>query len=581
MDFLATLYIPAVVFFIIPALFAVYFFYMFRKDEDKRKLIVTVSFVFLAFSTVVTVIPLRSSFYFFGNLYAWSSLPIIMAVLIILFSDIIQIKTFEKPYKLFLISFIVTLLIVFSPINLEIAGTLITDVLGIFALIISSYLFIRKRQVGTILILFSLSSFLAYGLGMENDMGWAFVLLCYIFGFLFIGLAFTFAATDNRSSYSSVFRVTEQLDEAKQRLQELELEYRTIFESTSDSIFVISAETGLIVDCNLEATKLIEREKKDVVGKDQKFLFIGKKSGGDLAPVFVEQAQETSLNEMQIITVRGEVKDVAIKWGTFEHGGKKLLVGVFRDITEQKRTTADLTFALESLSINLNKNQTLNEKLRVVGSLTRHDVRNKLSTVTGYAYILKKKHADEADVVEGLGKMEQAVKDSMKIFDFAKMYEQLGAEELTYIDVGAKIDEAATLFSGSLPKIINECHGLIVLADSFLRQLFYNFIDNTRKYGKKTTTIKISYEKTNQDNLKLVYEDDGVGVPVENKPSLFKEGFSTGGSTGFGLFLTKRMMDVYSWSITEEGEPGKGVKFVLSIPISSVYSFEKSNVDSK
>ncbi len=135
----------------------------------------------------------------------------------------------------------------------------------------------------------------------------------------------------------------------------------------------------------------------------------------------------------------------------------------------------------------------------------------------------------------------------MKIFDFAKMYEQLGVEELTDIDVEAKINEATTLFSGTLPKIINECHGLTVLADSFLRQMFYNFIDNTMKYGKKTTTIKIHYHKTDQGNLELIYEDDGVGISAENKLRLFSEGFSTGGSTGFGLFLTKKMIDVYGW----------------------------------
>jgi signal transduction histidine kinase len=220
-----------------------------------------------------------------------------------------------------------------------------------------------------------------------------------------------------------------------------------------------------------------------------------------------------------------------------------------------------LTLSLNALSNSLDKIQELNEKLRVVGSLTRHDVRNKLSAVTGYAYILKKKHGDQADVVDGLSRMEQAVKDTVKIFDFAKMYEQLGAEELTYIDVEEKLKEAVALFSGSIPTIINQCHGLTVLADSFLRQLFYNFIDNTRKYGKKTTNIKVYYEKTNQDDLRLIYEDDGVGIPLENKPQLFKEGFSTGDSTGFGLFLTKKMIDVYGWTIEENGEPGIGAKF--------------------
>jgi PAS domain S-box-containing protein len=236
------------------------------------------------------------------------------------------------------------------------------------------------------------------------------------------------------------------------------------------------------------------------------------------------------------------------------------------DITLQKKTEADLTFSLNSLSESLDKIQELNEKLRVVGNLTRHDVRNKLSAVNSYAYILKKKHLDQAEIVNILGRMEQAVKEAVKIFDFAKAYEQIGGEELTYINVEEKLNEAATLFSEPIPKIINECHGLIVSADSFLKQLFFNLIDNTTKYGKKTTTIKIYYEKADLNEMKLVYQDDGVGVPLENKACLFKEGFSTGNSTGFGLFLIKKMIDVYGWTIVEEGEPGKGAKFTITIP---------------
>jgi signal transduction histidine kinase len=122
---------------------------------------------------------------------------------------------------------------------------------------------------------------------------------------------------------------------------------------------------------------------------------------------------------------------------------------------------------------------------------------------------------------------------------------------------------------------------MTVLADSFLRQLFYNFIDNTRKYGEKTTTIRVYYEEADQESLKLIYEDDGVGVSLENKPCLFKEGFSTGGSTGFGLFLTKKMMDVYGWEIQENGEPGKGAKFTITIPKTSKSGKENYRIDSK
>jgi signal transduction histidine kinase len=107
---------------------------------------------------------------------------------------------------------------------------------------------------------------------------------------------------------------------------------------------------------------------------------------------------------------------------------------------------------------------------------------------------------------------------------------------------------------------------LTLLADSFLRQLFYNFIDNTRKYGKKTTAIQVYFEKTEQGELRLIYEDNGVGISAENKLKLFSEGFSTGGSTGFGLFLIRKMIEVYGWEIKETGEPGKGAKFVMTIP---------------
>ena len=66
--------------------------------------------------------------------------------------------------------------------------------------------------------------------------------------------------------------------------------------------------------------------------------------------------------------------------------------------------------------------------------------------------------------------------------------------------------------------------------------------------------------------VKLVYENNSVGFPVADKSKLFHEGFSTRKGTGLGLFLIKKMTEVYGWTITEEGEPEKGVKFVITVP---------------
>lgn len=235
-------------------------------------------------------------------------------------------------------------------------------------------------------------------------------------------------------------------------------------------------------------------------------------------------------------------------------------IAVYKDISQLKKAEDELKKMLQKLD-------KMNEKLRVVGGLTRHDVRNKLSTITTNAYLLKKQLAGNSEALDKLGDMEKAVQQTVKIFDFAKAYEMLGAEELVYNDVEKTVNEAISLFANrNNIKVINDCHGLTILADSLLRQLFYNLIDNSLKYGQKTARIRVYYEKTGQDSLKLVYEDDGIGIPVAEKPKLFKEGYSTGGSTGYGLYLIKKMMEVYGWTIQETGTPGKGVLFTMVIP---------------
>jgi len=228
-------------------------------------------------------------------------------------------------------------------------------------------------------------------------------------------------------------------------------------------------------------------------------------------------------------------------------------IGVYKDISDLKKTERNLAI--------------MNEKLRVVGGLTRHDVRNKLSGITGNAYLLKKQLAGDQNALDKLRDMETAVEQTGRILDFAKTYEMLGVEELVYIDVEKTVTQAISLFSDLKDvKVTNDCHGLLVLADSLLRQLFYNLIDNSLKYGQKITTIRVSFEKTDQLQLKLFYNDDGVGIPASTKPQLFKEGYTTGGSTGYGLYLIKKMIEVYGWNIMETGELGKGVRFVLTIP---------------
>ena len=235
-------------------------------------------------------------------------------------------------------------------------------------------------------------------------------------------------------------------------------------------------------------------------------------------------------------------------------------VAMYTDISELKMAVAAMKEMMQKTILT-------NEKLRVVGGLTRHDVRNKLSTVLGNTYLLRKQLASDAGVMDKLKDMEEAVHQVTQIFEFAKDYESLGVEELVYVDVDKTVEKAIGLFADLKHAIIvNNCAGLTVLADSLLKRMFYNLIDNSLKHGQDTSRIEIRYQETNPNELKLYYEDDGGGIHEETKPNLFKEGFTTGNGTGYGLYLIKKMMEVYGWTITETGTPGKGAQFTITIP---------------
>jgi len=250
----------------------------------------------------------------------------------------------------------------------------------------------------------------------------------------------------------------------------------------------------------------------------------------------------------------GSLVPVSISAAPIVVGGRLVgYVGMYKDISELRNAEKKL--------------ETMNEKLRVVGGLTRHDVRNKLSTINGNIYLDKKKLADHPEVLQSFKDMESACEQIVRIFEFAKDYERLGVEELTYVDMEKIVDEAVSLFPNLLGiRISNGCRGLVVLADSLLRQLFYNLIDNTLKYGGKATQIRIHYKITNGNQLRLFYEDNGVGIQSDEKRKLFREGHTTGKGSGYGLYLIGKMVEVYGWTIQETGTPGEGAHFIITMP---------------
>ncbi len=228
-------------------------------------------------------------------------------------------------------------------------------------------------------------------------------------------------------------------------------------------------------------------------------------------------------------------------------------IDIVRDISERVQNEKKLEETNRKLEL-------ANEKLLVVEGLVRHDIANKVSALNFSAYLAKKNGK-----IEDMHKaIEFACAQITRTVNFSRDYEMLGNEELEYIGVGEVFDEVISLFPNLKNMKIQNCTvGLEVLADSLLRELFYNLVDNTLKYGEKTSQIKLTHVRF-ENNLKIIYEDDGVGIPAEMKAKLFTKGHGKG--TGLGLYLIKKTLEAYSWQIQETGTEGKGAKFEITIP---------------
>ena len=361
---------------------------------------------------------------------------------------------------------------------------------------------------------------------------------------------------DGKKFFHIITRDITEHKKAEERLMESEEKYREIINAMNDTVWVIDFD-GTFIDANDTAVAVLGYSREEVLSMGVKDI------DSNLDPKQIKVLVKTMLNgEMQVFETIHTTKDgktipVEISSSLVTYKGKQAILSIARDITKRKEAEQKLSSMMEELTM-------VNEKLGVVGKLARHDARNKLSVIANKVYLIKQQLAGDPTSLEYLDDIESAIDQIETILSFARIYEMLGVNELSYVNAEKFIGDAAKLFSGiNGVKLVNDCSGLTVLADSLLWQLFYNLIDNSLKHGEKVTQIRVYYEE-GKDQLKLIYEDNGVGIPKTEKEKIFMERYGKG--TGYGLYLIRKMCEVYGWAIAETGKRGKGAQFTMTIP---------------
>ncbi|MEI6839988.1 MAG: hybrid sensor histidine kinase/response regulator [Methanomicrobiales archaeon] len=204
-----------------------------------------------------------------------------------------------------------------------------------------------------------------------------------------------------------------------------------------------------------------------------------------------------------------------------------------------------------------------NKKLTLLSGLTRHDISNQLTVQMGYLEILEDSQLDSSQK-EYFQEISNAARRISAMIRFTKEYEEIGVHAPTWQDWHTLVDTATiqaplgqVMVNNNLPA------GTEVFADPLVVKVFYNLMDNAFRYGGKTTTIWFTALERD-GNYVIVCEDDGNGVPADEKEKIFLRGF--GKNTGLGLALSREILSITGITITETGEPGKGARFEILVP---------------
>ncbi|MFW6117290.1 MAG: PAS domain-containing protein, partial [Thermoproteota archaeon] len=353
--------------------------------------------------------------------------------------------------------------------------------------------------------------------------------------------------------------ITEQ-KRAVEALQAAEKKYRESIENANVGIIVYDSE-GEVRMVNPRMEQMIGYQREEIPTLKEWFqkLYPTEEERRKIRSIWFQRMNEEGEvrgGDAVITTKQSEKRHFLFNGVQLESGDS---LAFARDITQQKKMEEEIKKKSEEL-------RRLNEKLEIVGKIARHDVRNKLSTVATNLYLAKKQLGDQHEVVDYLEDIKTAVDQTNEILDFAKAYEQLGTQELEPMDVGQVVEDATQQFSNLKGiEVVNECWGLKVRADQTLSHIFYNLIHNSLQHGgEEVSRVRVYCQETGENQVKVVYEDDGEGIPVEEKEKVFQEGYGAG--TGYGLYLIREMCKVYGWTIKECGQQGEGARFTITIP---------------
>lgn len=247
------------------------------------------------------------------------------------------------------------------------------------------------------------------------------------------------------------------------------------------------------------------------------------------------------------------------EFGRLEASIGKMVRRLKDDIISIRQKSEDLDRELGQRVATEELLRTANRKLNLLSSITRHDILNQLSVMTGALDLL----SEENNSQYLIGIIQRSVTNVHKQISFTKLYEQMGSHQPIWQRMADMVIHAREGISLHGVKIEDNTGSLEIYADQMVNRAIFNLFENAVRHGGEVSCITLDFTSIGKEGI-LVISDDGYGVPVGEKEKIFNRGY--GSNTGLGLFLVREILHITGMTIKENGAAGSGGRFEIHIP---------------
>jgi PAS domain S-box-containing protein len=248
------------------------------------------------------------------------------------------------------------------------------------------------------------------------------------------------------------------------------------------------------------------------------------------------------------------------------------VLGVYEDITEQKRAQDEIKQSEESLRRS-------NYDLEQFAYIASHDLQEPLRMVIAYMNLLQSRYQGRLDsqadeyigfAVDGANRMHQLISDLLT-------YSRATARGMLTerVSVQAVLDTAIAnlqvMIVESCAKITHDPLPEVMANKTQITQLLMNLLSNSIKFrGPDPPQIHLS---ARQEGDKLVFSvrDNGIGMDSSSFEKIFQvfkrlHGHDKYPGSGIGLAICKRIVENHGGSIWLESQRGHGTTFFFTLP---------------